>query len=285
MCRHRGGAVAGADIEKRRRPRGGGSEKRPVTQPSDSDALSSASAQLLGLLVEAPDLDAFLDRMVRLAADLVTPAAACGLTIRRDGLPFTVAASDELASRVDLVQYGADDGPCVDGLRHGVVIQVDDLAQERRWDSFREHAVAQGVRSSLSLPLKADGVTLGALNLYALTRKAFDEQSRKSAEVFAQQCAAALTVSLRRVEEARVQRQLADAMVSRSIIDQAIGVLMARHRCGANEAFDRLRQASQHRNRKLREIAADIITAVTGQPPQLRPGFRPAVDRPGTRLG
>ena len=63
-------------------------------------------------------------------------------------------------------------------------------------------------------------------------------------------------------------------MVSSSVIDQAIGILMGQQRCTASVAFDLLRQASQHRNRKLRDIAAEIITNVSGEPPQPRPSFR-----------
>jgi AmiR/NasT family two-component response regulator len=81
-------------------------------------------------------------------------------------------------------------------------------------------------------------------------------------------------VSLRQVRQARVQHQLADAMVSSSVIDHAIGILMGRQRCTATVAFDLLRKASQHRNRKLRDIAAELVTTVSGAPPQPRPGFR-----------
>jgi hypothetical protein len=47
-----------------------------------------------------------------------------------------------------------------------------------------------------------------------------------------------LTVSLRQVRQARVQNQLADAMVSSSVIDHAIGILMGQQRCTATVAFD-----------------------------------------------
>jgi len=83
-----------------------------------------------------------------------------------------------------------------------------------------------------------------------------------------------LTVSLRQVRHARVQHQLANALVSSSVIDQAIGILMGQERCTATAAFDILRKASQHRNRKLRDIAAELVTAVSGAPPQPRPGFQ-----------
>ena len=66
--------------------------------------------------------------------------------------------------------------------------------------------------------------------------------------------------------------QLEAALSSRSVIDQAMGVLMAQQRCTAEEAFDLLRAHSQSNQRKIRDIAADLITRVSGQPPA--PGTR-----------
>ncbi len=67
------------------------------------------------------------------------------------------------------------------------------------------------------------------------------------------------------------QTQLADdllhALSSRAVIDQTIGIIMAQQRCAATVAFDLLRQASQNRNIKLRELAAEIVEAVGGHPP------------------
>jgi ANTAR domain len=69
--------------------------------------------------------------------------------------------------------------------------------------------------------------------------------------------------------------QLRAALTSRAVIDQAIGILMAQQSCTADKAFEILRLASQNRNVKLRHVAADIITDLTGQPP-FRPPGRPA---------
>jgi len=236
--------------------------------------------------VESPDMDAFLDSIAHLAAEAITPAAASGITVRRDGRPFSAAVSNELGGQVDELQYGADQGPCLDALRTGTIVQVDDLNEEQRWNQYRPHAIAHGVASSLSLPLIVDGERLGALNLYSAIPAAFTGPPREQAETFAGQCAAALTVTLRQARQAQLQTQLAEAMVSSSIIDQAIGILMAQQRCTAATAFDLLRRASQNRNRKLRDIAADIITKVSGAPPQPRPSFtthradRPSHDEP-----
>ncbi|MFF5232850.1 GAF and ANTAR domain-containing protein [Dactylosporangium sp. NPDC000521] len=233
----------------------------------------STAGQLLGLLVEAPDLDDFLERLVHVAAAAVTPAVACGVTVRRDGQPFSVAVSNALAGQVDELQYGADEGPCLDAMRDAAVILVDDLRRELRWDAYRPHAVAHGVASSLSMPLIIEGQSLGAMNLYAGSTGVFTTPVRKQAEGMAAQCTDALTLTVRQVRQSQLLDQLAEAMVSSSVIDQAIGILMAQQRCTAATAFDLLRRASQGRNRKLREVAGDIVAKISGAPPEPRRDF------------
>jgi GAF domain-containing protein len=253
----------------------------PVSEHSDDSGMASAYSQLLGLLVESPNIDAILEKVVHLAGEVVTPAAACGLTVRRDGQPFSAATSNHLAAQVDQLQYETGQGPCLDALRSGAVVQVDELSRDERWARYRPPAVAHGVVSSLSLPLVVDGESLGALNLYSTAPAAFTGPQRCHAEAFAAHCVAALTVSLRQVRQAQVHSQLAEAMVSSSVIDQAVGILMGQQRCTAATAFDLLRRASQNRNRKLRDIADEIITTVSGEPPQPRPAFRTC---PGPRI-
>ncbi|MFG3715227.1 GAF and ANTAR domain-containing protein [Micromonospora sp. NPDC049460] len=243
-----------------------------VSDAADSH-LASAYGRLLALLVDSPHVDVFLDQVVRVAAEVVTPAVACGLTVRRDGGVFTVAASDDLAAQADEIQYGADEGPCLQALRSGRAVEVVDLREDGRWCRYREHALRLGIVSSLSLPMTVDGGTVGALNLYGTDPAAFDERARRQAVTFTDQATAALTVMLRQADQALLHRQLTDAMASRSVIDQALGVLMGQQRCTAAEAFALLRQASQHRNRKLRDVAAEIIKQVTGTSPQPAPGF------------
>jgi GAF domain-containing protein len=241
-------------------------------------SLAALTGQLLSLLSNAPHLDEFLDHVAHLATTMVSPPASCGITLRRDHQPFTVATSDGLAAHVDEVQYGRDEGPCLESLRTGTVVQVDDLTHDDRWDGYPAHALAHGVISSLSLPVIIDGEPVAALNLYSSKPAAFNGSPRQYAEAFTDQCAAALALMLRHLDQVQVQQQLLEAFTSRSTIDQAIGILMSQQHCTATAAFDVLREASQHRNRKLRDIAADIITTVTGEPPQPPEAFKPRSD-------
>ncbi|WP_262281909.1 GAF and ANTAR domain-containing protein [Micromonospora sp. MA102] len=245
--------------------------------PSDAADrhLASAYGRLLTLLADSPHVDVFLDQLVRVATEVVAPAVGCGLTMRRDGGAFTVASSGDLAAQGDEIQYGADEGPCLEALRQGQVVEVLDLRTDDRWCDYREHALRLGVASSLSLPVTVDGEVVGALNLYATEPHAFTERARRQALAFTDQGSAALSVILRQADQALLHRQLNDAMVSRSVIDQALGVVMGQQRCTAAEAFALLRKASQHRNRKLRDVAAEIITQVSGKSPQPAPEFVP----------
>jgi GAF domain-containing protein len=261
--------------------RGSASEKPASMLEENGAFVDLGLARVLNIMIDTPPLDTFLDEVARLAAEVVTPAAACGLTMRRDGMPFTVSSSDNFAAKIDEIQYGADEGPCLDAMRQGATIQVEDLAGERRWDRYRPHALAHGVASSLSMPLIAAGEVFGAMNLYSPRRAAFSAPIRQHALAFATQCSAALALAVRQADQIAEHAQLAEAMASRSIIDQAIGILMAQQRCTAQCAFDLLRQASQHRNRRLRDIAVDIVTNVGGEPPQPPSPFRQTVRSSG----
>ena len=97
--------------------------------------------------------------------------------------------------------------------------------------------------------------TLGALNVYGRRAAQFDARSEGILDAFAAQAAVAGAL-----EEARVHaQQLEAAMASRSVIEQAKGIVMAATGCDADTAFASLIQRSQHENRKLRDIAAELV--------------------------
>jgi GAF domain-containing protein len=227
--------------------------------------LSAAYAQLQSLLLEHRDVSQFLQAVVDISASVV-PVTAASITLRRDRELTTVASSDDLASRVDEIQYGRGQGPCLQSLHTGGRIAVPDLAADDRWPDYRPHALEQGVGSSLSLPLNVDGTTIGALNLYSTKAGHFDGPAEQRADAFARQATTALTVAIRQREQLTLQEQLREALASRAVIDQAIGMISGQQRCTAEQAFGVLRAASQQRNIKLSIIAAEVIETISGHP-------------------
>jgi GAF domain-containing protein len=147
-------------------------------------------------------------------------------------------------------------------------VRIDDTAAEAAWPEFESKAASRGVRSCLALPLTADGKPVGALNLYARAADAFGAAETRRAERLAENASGALALALRLASYASLTDQLRSSLASRTVIDQALGVIMAQQRCTQAEAFALLRRASQSGNVKLRDIAAAIVTRVSGEPPQ-----------------
>jgi GAF domain-containing protein len=230
-----------------------------------------ATVELQELLLSSEHIDEFLQQLTAYAANTVGNGMSCGITLRRDGRPTTVASSDDRASKVDEVQYGHDRGPCLSSMRTGEVNLVEDLADDDRWGAYRAGAMANGVRSSLSIPLVVRGMPTGAFNFYAGEAHAFGAEERAQAERFGVEASRVVALAIRMARHAELSENLQAALASRTTIDQALGVVMGQNRCTADEAFQILRAASQNRNVKLRDIAAEIIKAVTGHPSKVAP--------------
>lgn len=217
-------------------------------------------------LMSTDDVKEFLTQVARMAADTVAPAAelSCGITVRRDGHPMTVVSSDDRAVSMDEVQYETGDGPCLHALRTEQVVLIDDLATDPAWESYRERGLNSGVHSCLSLPIAADGVR-AAMNLYAAKPHAFDSEAIERGQALADDTSRAMVLAIRIAEHIELNGQLRTALVSRAVIDQAIGIIMGQNRCTPEAGFDVLRRASQNRNVKMRVLASDIVTSTADQ--------------------
>jgi transcriptional regulator with GAF, ATPase, and Fis domain len=229
--------------------------------------------ELHGALVGSKSVEEFLHEMAVLAARLVSGGLSCGMTMQPNGRPVTVACSDQVAARVDEVQYDLDDGPCLHAMRGGRMVRIEDTADKARWPEFEARAASHGLRSCLALPLQADGRPVGALNLYARAASAFGVPEARRAEDFAENASGALTLAIRLASHSALIEQLRSSLASRTVIDQALGIIMAREQCTQARAFAILRSVSQNSNTKLRDIASAIVTSVTGEPPQPGPPF------------
>ena len=225
--------------------------------------------RLQGLLASVEDLSGFLVEVARVAASVLGESTACGITFRYDDNMLTVASSDERAELLDETQYRAHDGPCLEASATGRVVEVSDTHIEQRWPSYTPTAVGAGVRCSVSLPLTLAEDTFGAMNVYGFTKAhQFGAGERYRLEIFAAQAAGTLRVATRQIDDGALLRQMEQALASRTVIDQACGMIMAQQRCTATVAFDLLRAESQNTHRRVRDVAADLIARITGQPPE-----------------
>ena len=229
--------------------------------------------ELHGALLSTQSVEQFLHEMALMAARLGSGGLSCGMTMQPSGKPVTVACSDLVAARVDEVQYELDDGPCLHAMRDGHLVHIEDTAEKAHWPEFEAQAAWHGIRSCLALPLNADGKPVGALNLYSHETSAFGAAEALRAESFAENASGALSLAMRLASRAALIEQLRSSLASRTVIDQALGIIMAREHCTQARAFAILRSASQNGNVKLRDIARAVVTSVSGEPPQPAPPF------------
>lgn len=101
--------------------------------------------------------------------------------------------------------------------------------------------------------------SIGALNLYSKTERAFDERATAVGEIFARQASIALHNAHTYAAAREPSEQLNDALQSRDVIGQAKGILMEREGVTDQAALDMLKSASQNANVKLREIAERVV--------------------------
>ena len=214
---------------------------------------------LSGVVLGRDDLSSTLNEICRIAARVIEPCDGATMTSFTERGPTVVGASDEWTATLDELQHLEQEGPCLDAARTGVVFRVRDLAAEPRWPSYTPRAVREGARSVVSVPLNVENKLLGALNLYSRTVDAFDAEDVAISEIIAGHASLATQVAATTFRHRDLAAHLEIAMGSRSVIEQAKGVIMATTHCDADTAFELLTQQSQHENRKLRDIAEDLV--------------------------
>lgn len=227
-----------------------------------SDARAQALNALSRFLVSQSSMGETLARVAEITTTALPAATMAGIAVLGDdGKPTTAVFTDEAAPDIDEGQYASGRGPCLDAWREKRVVRVDDMDDAADdYPEFAKAARAQGVQSTLSLPLIAGDRGVGALNLYARVKDGFTSNDEALGADLAAAAAVVLANSNDYWSAAELGEQLAEAMRSRAVIEQAKGMLMAQSPdLTAEGAFDLLRRASQRENVKLREIAQRIV--------------------------
>jgi transcriptional regulator with GAF, ATPase, and Fis domain len=111
----------------------------------------------------------------------------------------------------------------------------------------------------LSLPLITSDSVVGAMNVYAHAEDAFDERAVQLGELFAVPAAIAVQNAQILAQTQRLAAKFQSALVSRAVIDQAIGILMSRSGVTPDEAYSRIRLLSEHQNAQITIVAEGIV--------------------------
>jgi GAF domain-containing protein len=227
------------------------------TEPSRDPR--AAFAELSKIMLGEQELSQTLARVAELAKQTIHGATDVSVTLLHDTEVASVAFAGSLAAQLDERQYEAGFGPCVDAALSGTTIAIEDTADSPTYPDFARLARRHGITHTLSTGLPVQRRTIGALNIYGTGEGAFDDTTRELATAFASYAAVALANADLYASTAHLAANLQRALDSRAVIDQAKGILMRDHRISPDAAFDLLVERSSSGNRKLRDIAQDIV--------------------------
>ncbi|GAP58449.1 hypothetical protein AHiyo1_15140 [Arthrobacter sp. Hiyo1] len=223
---------------------------------------------LQSVLVGAGNASDFLSGLTKLAAASISEASGdeieCAITVKVRRRPLTAAGSSPRAVQIDRFEQAIGDGPCIAALREMSPVIIDDGSTDLRWPALTKKFAEIGVHSSLGIPMEISEDASAALNFFASKPGAFTPDVFNKAVGFAAAARNILHLSVRIDSAHHRAEDLESAMQSRTAIDLACGVIMAQNRCSQAEAMEILTKVSSNRNRKLRDIATELIEQVSG---------------------
>lgn len=229
-------------------------------QLAPEQRLARVFVELADTMVADFDVIEFLHLLTGRCTQLLgVDAAGILLTNQRDQLQL-VAASSEQARLLELLQLQSEQGPCLDCFATGQPVTCTDLAGEAdRWPKFAAATRGQGYRAVHALPMRLREQVIGALNLFSSAARGLDPASAALGQAFADIATIGI-LSERAVRENEIlTQQLQSALNTRIIIEQAKGMFAERRGTSVDEAFTALRGHARRSNRKLSEVALEVI--------------------------
>jgi len=194
-------------------------------------------------------------------------ADGAGVTLLRvdpvDNMVAALAASAPFVAAIDEIQYVTlNAGPCITAVLERRTGRSGSLGQEKMWPRFGPYVGRWGVHSALSLPLLLSEQVIGALNVYAYGRDVFDQHAVELGELFAKPAAVAVHNAQILADALALTAKLRSALSTRTVIDQAIGVMLLTTGGSAEDALTQLQAMSQAEHRALPDVAQHVIDEV-----------------------
>ncbi len=204
-----------------------------------------------------------LAAMSVLARRVLDEAWETSLTLVEGRRQWTAVHSGPLALELDQWQHDNGGGPCLDAASSRTTIELTVAEPDQPYPEFRRAARERGVTHAISVGLATGNQIRGALNLYSSSGRPFSEHSDRTVRSFSY-CAGILLAHVERYRVAASRAARVEvALQSRSLIERAKGLLMARYRCTSEDAFAMLIELARARNVKLEVVVRSIVDDAT----------------------
>lgn len=159
---------------------------------SQEQALSEILGEFARTMVTDFPIQAILDRLVERMVQIVPVTAAGVSLINPAGTAHYGSASNQFALQYEKLQSELNEGPALLAWRTGQLVTVEDFRTEERFPVFAPRALAAGLRSSFTFPLRHREYQLGALDLYRRAPGPLSVEAMRTATTLADVTAAYL---------------------------------------------------------------------------------------------
>jgi hypothetical protein len=219
-----------------------------------------AFVALSDTLVDEFDVLDFLHMLVLRCVDLLDAATAGLMLADGHGSLQVVASSAERTRLLELFELQNDEGPCLECYRDGRQVFSDDLEADRhRWPAFAPEALAIGFRAVHSFPLRLRRQVIGALNVFRTEASGLHDADVHLAQALADIATIGLLQERALSSSATQSAQLQTALNSRVVLEQAKGAVAETASLEMDAAFNLLRTYARRNNRRLAEVATDVV--------------------------
>ncbi|SDJ51030.1 GAF domain-containing protein [Lentzea albidocapillata subsp. violacea] len=192
--------------------------------PQAQEQIAVTLSELTASLVGRHDGESVL-RLVTAACESLLSASATGVLLAdpRGGLSV-VAASDERARFLELLQSQIAEGPCVDCVRDNATIACPDL-ERGRWPAFARAALEAGFRAVHAVPMRLAGGAVGGLNVFYAAVTPWREWEQRLGQVLADLAVLGLSLEDDPARTHRLAQQTLTTLNDRLMLAHAIGMV------------------------------------------------------------
>jgi len=221
--------------------------------------LARAFVRLADTLAGEFDIVEFLQSLSADSVEIIGAEAASVMLVNARGELRLVASSEERMRLLELFEIQSAQGPCLDAFDTGQAVQASGAECRARWPVFALRASESGFHALCAVPMRAHAATIGALNLFRGSDQPFSDAELEIARAMAQVATIALTQERAIRERSMLAEQLQAALRSRIVIEQAKGMLAEHLSTTVDEAFQLLNKYARDHNRRLGEVARDVV--------------------------
>lgn len=215
--------------------------------------------RILGLLAASGTAEG--RRLCEVAVE-VTAMSGAGVMLLTEGRPqASICSTDRVSSLIEELQYTLGEGPCVDAHYGGTVVAEPDLAAAgaSRWAAFSPPAVDAGARAVFGFPIRIGAVRLGALNLYRDRPGSLSDDQHADALVMADVAARDVLAAQADAPPGDLGTDLEAGTDQWLVVHQAAGMVSIQLDTTVEEALLRLRAHAFGTNRRVTEVARDVV--------------------------